>query len=68
MMGTTSRYNRGDNQENDDSDALQRLDILRLVVYDFVALSGVSGAFRPSQKSSICISFTRTRDRRFSQN
>jgi hypothetical protein len=41
MMGTTSRYNRGDDQENDDSDALQPLVILRLVVYDFVALSSV---------------------------
>ena len=44
MMGTTSRYNRGDDQENDDSDALQPLVILRLVVYDVVTLYGVSGA------------------------
>jgi hypothetical protein len=50
MMGTTSRYNRGDDQENDDSDTLQPLVILRLVVYDFVALSRVSGAFRRSQE------------------
>jgi hypothetical protein len=35
MMGTTSRHNRSNDQENDDSDALQPLVILKLVIYDF---------------------------------